>query len=397
MESSRLKKFAEYTSIPIISVIVLLLFTMFSSDIEPFIKEVVIFLICFVFLLLLLFIFSEDLNNGRWKRKLRKFFRRRPLIAIIKEENCNKIKSRFEPEDWGQFLGTNFNCDYITTLNLSDINDKYDAIINPYGECYPEKDILEKISFKMIKKYVKKGGIFVNISGCPFWFNCNKLSLGNPSTAKEVYGISGDTVPTNKIANIPINQQGTQIQTPVYKTILNNPIYNPNPVQSLVDTLSFEELGILTTTGGIVLRKVYQSDRENDHDIEFFGDLSNVGGTDYIFEFRAVRKPVQSCVPILRSEHVIKYNPDQSELMEIYPLVSVPCGNGYFVITGMHMDIKSRDLVTFIDEEDNENKGHILEDEAVEIINAQAEKVCQALINLLNNRDRIRAYVAERQ
>jgi hypothetical protein len=123
----------------------------------------------------------------------------------------------------------------------------------------------------------------------------------------------------------------------------------------------------------------------------------NVGGTDLVFEFRAIRKPVQSCVPILRSNLILRYDDNRHESLEIYPLAIVPFGEGHFIFTGMHMDIKSRDLITFIGEDDNEIEGHILEDEVDEIINAQAQKVCQALKNLLKNRDRIKEYVTERQ
>lgn len=396
IKSSTLRKLAEYTSIPIISIVVLLLFNIISPIVEPYLLIIIVLLLTLTYWLALFYYLSDDLSHQRWVRKFRKFFQRKPLIAIIKEEGCKKVKSRFEPEEWERFLGDDYKYEYATTLDLSEISDKFDAIINPYGECYPEKDILEKASFKKIKEYVKKGGIFVSVAGCPFWFNWNKLSLGSPSTAKEVYGISGNTVPTGQILNITLNQQGAQIQAPLYKTVLNNPIYNLKPVQSLVDTLSFNELGIVTTTGNIVLRQVYQSNEEND-DANFFGDLADVGGTDYIFEFRAIRTPVQSCIPMLRSQMGFLNEFNNREFLEIYPLASIPCGEGHFIFTGMHMDVKSRDLVTFIDEEDNEIQGHILEDEADEIMNAQAQKVCQALKNLLSNRDRIRAFVSERQ
>ena len=44
-----------------------------------------------------------------------------------------------------------------------------------------------------IKEYVKNGGIFVSVSGCPFWYAWNKISLGTPSTAGEVYNFAGNT------------------------------------------------------------------------------------------------------------------------------------------------------------------------------------------------------------
>lgn len=397
MESSKLRKIVEYTSIPVISVIILLLFSIFSSALEPFTILITLILIDFILFLAILHFYSNDLSHGRWKRKLRKLFRRKLFIAIIREEDCKKVKSRFEPEDWERFLGDDYNYEYITTFNLSDISDKFDAIINPYGECYPEKDILEKISFKRIKEYVKTGGIFVSVAGCPFWFNWNKLSLGNPSTAKEVYSYAGVIKAKGDV------DEGGDMD--IEGKLGLQHVYSPKPIQSLTETLTFDELGVLTTTGQIILRQVRQSNEPNDKDVDFFGDLVNIGETNLVFEFRAIRNPVQSCIPILRSEMVIINEFQQKEYLEIYPLSSVLCGEGHFIFTGMHMDVNCKTPIIIFDENDDtiideDNKVipvYLLDEDAHEIINAQAQKVCQALRNLLDNRDRIKAYVTEKQ
>ena len=373
MESSILKRLIDYISIPIISVIILLLFTIYSSVISPFTMVIFFFLIDFTLFLALVHLFSDDLSHERWKRKFRKLFKRKPLIGIIQEEDCLRIKSRFTPEDWGRFLGNEFKYEYITSLNIKEISDKFVVIINPYGECYPEKDILDKISFKRIKEYVKNGGIFVSISGCPFWFAWNKLSIGAPSTAKEVYSYSGG-IDNNGI----IRLQHT---------------YSLTPSQSLTETITNYELGVLTTTGNIVLRQVSQSNRPTDNDTNFFGDLVNIGGIDLVFEFRAVRKPVQSCVPILRSnmEEIDDAN------IEIYPLASILYGQGHFIFTGMHMDIDIDTLLLIQDEEHQEFiLGYIPDEQFImNIINAQAQKVCVGLKNLIENEDEIKRYIKE--
>lgn len=384
MKSSTLKKIVEYISLPIISIIILLLFTIFLKDVEPFVKDIIFFLFYLILFLILVFVFSEDLVHGRWKRYLRKKFRRNPIVAIIRENGCPKIKSRFEPESWQNFLGEDFKYEYITTLNPNKISDKFVVILNPYGECYPEINILEKTSFKRIKDYVKSGGIFVSISGVPFWFAWNRLSIGAPSTAKEVYSYAGDLE--------GMGVHSSWLGTRFYGKMKLENVYSPSPLQSLTDTLTYEELGVLTTTGGVVLRQVHQLNRRNVNDINFFGDLANIGDIDYIFEFRAIRKPVQSCIPILRSNMQVHDND-----LEIYPLACVPYGNGYFIFTGMHMDIRNDTKIIVIDENENGIECYLPHTDCDLIIEAQAQKLCQALKNLIENEDQIRRFLLERR
>lgn len=339
-------------------------------------------LVDFTLFLGLLFFYSNELCHGRWLRKLRKLLKK-PLIGIIREDECHFRATNFTPEDWKNFMGENYKYKFITTLNIREISDEYVAIINPYGECYPEKDILEKLSFRRIKEYVKNGGIFLSTAGCAFWFAWNRLSLGAPSTAKEVYSYAG-----------VMNAQGS-LNTEGNINLKGNlglqHVYSPIPAQSLTETLTFKELGMLTTTGEVTLTKVYQKD--DDEDIEFFGDLVNVGEIDFIFEFRAIRKPVQSCVPMLRAKI-----PTDIQPLEVYPLASVPCGEGHFIFTGMAMNVTPDKPIIIVDDESEPIFGCITDEEAIsEISQAQAQKVCEGLNNLIQNEKVITKYLKQRR
>lgn len=48
--------------------------------------------------------------------------------------------------------------------------DQYVAVLNPYGGVYPETDIMKSESLNKIFEYVSEGGIFINISDIPgYW------------------------------------------------------------------------------------------------------------------------------------------------------------------------------------------------------------------------------------
>lgn len=62
-----------------------------------------------------------------------------------------------------------FNTIDITKENLS----KFEIIINPYGGSYPEEDPINLSSLNKILNYIDNGGIFVNISDVPFFWQVN--------------------------------------------------------------------------------------------------------------------------------------------------------------------------------------------------------------------------------
>jgi len=88
-------------------------------------------------------------------------------------------------------------------------------------------------------------------------------------------------------------------------------------------TLFWKEFNALTTSDGPCSLEVYQ----NDEDMRVAGDLVNVGESNKVQEFRALRKETKNCIPMLRASC--------AEFGEIYPIAAVRCDWGYLVIGGM--------------------------------------------------------------
>ncbi len=299
-------------------------------------------------ILVLMYIKDKFFFEFFWKINHKKRLRK-SVIGIFKEDIKKPTKSKYTYEYWKKLVEDKYETKDISGLVPEQINDDFVAIINPYGECYPEKDMGERTTFKQIKKYVKEGGIFVNVCGAPFWYAWNK-DIGQISTAGEVYGQRGKIIPiTVNIKNVPYAGQILNIPITHYDVNLQEPTYSPDPVQSLVDTLAFHELRLLTTGGPPRLVKLTQKKKE----IDRFGYIPRLGLDRYIFEFRATRKPSQNFKPIARAQIFNRKNPKKP--ISVFPLAYVPYGKGKFLFTGMHMDLKcSDDEVVILTDDDEE-------------------------------------------
>ena len=58
------------------------------------------------------------------------------------------------------------------------------------------------------------------------------------------------------------------------------------------------------------------------------GDLINLGGTDLVHEFRALRREARNVIPLLRTS--------RPDFNEVYPIAALPHEMGYLIIGGMH-------------------------------------------------------------
>src|SRR5436309_317737 len=88
---------------------------------------------------------------------------------------CDRNKTRYGPDDWVAWLearGFDVVRMSVTELDAS-VQDSLDAILNPFGECYPEKDASEEQTLNKIVAYVELGGIFVCTGGWPFFYACS--------------------------------------------------------------------------------------------------------------------------------------------------------------------------------------------------------------------------------
>ena len=92
--------------------------------------------------------------------------------GFAEESSCSKAKSAWTAHsisEWEKVLAEqNIK---VTKIPISNLDRKYELVINPFGEDYPEEDnnIDPPASFKKILDYIARGGFFVCAGGLPFW------------------------------------------------------------------------------------------------------------------------------------------------------------------------------------------------------------------------------------
>lgn len=178
----------------------------------------------------------------------------------------------------------------------SGISSKYAAIVNPFGEIYLEKDRRNFLTYEKIKQFVADGGIFCCTGGFPFYYHWDSVT-----------GLPVDTTPKTRITT------SMRIQD----------------IRLFFDSLVTKDFGAMITNDPPTPTNVtaYQEMRP---DIEFFGELCNVGGTDRVSEFRSLSEGTRGLIAGLR----VKRNEEVK-----FPLAAISYGNGYLIIAGM--DVKT--------------------------------------------------------
>jgi len=261
-----------------------------------------------------------------------------PIIGILQQKGVRYHFSRITYDEWETAFQ---NMGYkVEPVNIGQISNRYSAIINPYGETYPEEELIELITFNKIKKYIINGGLFLNVAGIPFFYGFDYLHDLNPTLSKE-----------QKTFLFRPHQTPTGVES-----ILVEQSVFPTTGFSLVETIMYEHFKILTTWEKEQVRICTQ----NDVCRRFIGDIVNIGGTNQIFEFRAVRKQSRKWIPFLMTN---------SDIGEIYPIAGVPYGRGCLVVCGFHLDISQTSSLW------NQH-----------IHNGCFQKIVTALHNLIQNR-----------
>jgi hypothetical protein len=179
----------------------------------------------------------------------------------------------------------------VEQIHWLEISSKYAIIVNPFGEIYVEGDKRNLVTYEKIKEFVAEGGIFCCTGGFPFYY------YWNPIIERPI-----DTTPRTRTT------QGDLIEDNRYFT----------------DSLVTQDFGAIITNDPRepTLIRTYQ-ERE---DIEFFGNLSGVGGTDIVWEFRSLSKETRGLIPGLRVKH-------ENEVK--FPLAAITYGKGYLIVAGM--------------------------------------------------------------
>ena len=268
--------------------------------------------------ILLIYGFRNLLRRYMWVRKYC-LISKGSKIGILKEEGCKSNATDLSPAYWYkkiQDLGK-YRVDYVT---FSNIKKEYIALINPYGEVYPEEDYTNLITFNKIRNYVKNGGIFVSPAGVSFWHAWNSKRKRTTPTASEIYSYK------EKLHTLATIQQQY-----IPAEYILEPIFQWGNF-SLIDTLTNKAFKLLTTTGDVKKRKVYQVQEDEN----FCGKIASIERNTEILEFRAAREPLPTSYPMLRAD-VVDVN---GKKRIIYPMIAIPDGKGIFIFSGMTFDYK---------------------------------------------------------
>ena len=206
-------------------------------------------------------------------------------------------------------------------ISVSEVNNGFALVINPFGEAYPERDLEKRFAFNLLKEYVADGGIIVNTGGFPFFYAWDVLK-GEEHPVVDVRTLVPETI---QIAD------GT-VFVPRFRFLLN-----------FAGSLFWREFEALTTAetqvvSGANLLEVSQT-RE---DKAIAGDLIEVGGSNRVNEFRALRK-TENAVPMLRST--------RPDFGEVYPIGAIRHGWGYLIAAGMHTktDVEFEKIAVAVD------------------------------------------------
>lgn len=235
-------------------------------------------------------------------RLMKKFFNRPVikypfLIGILsgyiegseREISPQLLSTKYSVEDWLAKIALKDKID-VEKIHIVQINKKYDAIINPFGEVYPEENYDEKRTYNKIKNYIYEGGTFINAGGYPFFYCWDSLR-GNREIALNIQRV---------------------VQTPEGLAIGH----------LFSDTLVFKDFRALLSGLPATELEVFQTPE----DITKIGDLVDVGGSNKVIQFRAVRPETPNSIPLLRGKDNI-----------LYPIAAIPYGKGHLIIGGMHI------------------------------------------------------------
>lgn len=135
------------------------------SILDPWLSGVIIITIVFFFPKLNIY-----MRPAGWIRRW--LFRSRfknPRVGILdgyvrsqtNETRCETGFTSFSPQDWRDHFEHRLDGNRRYRVDLipaKDIGTRFSLIINPFGELYPEGDLIELTTFMAIKRFIYRGG-----------------------------------------------------------------------------------------------------------------------------------------------------------------------------------------------------------------------------------------------
>ena len=277
---------------------------------------VLAFLLVLFVLFLILTINSNWIGEKFWIRKMQKKFQK-PLVGILKEEECENMDrghaaTSFLADDWNIALQRlHINTEII---NIDQLTDKYAVVINPYGEVYPEREPISMTSFGKIKDYIGSGGIFVCAGGLAFYYCWDSRMHHSVILAKmlQSYFQIGNSSGQNVL--VP------RFSYPPEYSLIDNPLHDHFGVYVIGDFQAPSD-----APNGL---PIFQTTQSNE-DIQYVGDLAQVGGSNQVQIYRSVLPITRCYIPFLRA--------NIPNIGEVYPIAGVPYERGLLVLCGMNL------------------------------------------------------------
>jgi hypothetical protein len=306
---------------------------------------VVVLFIAFI-TVFILYLRSDWVGEKIWTSHMRRKATS-PIIGILHEAQCENQQdghpyTAFLSADWNVAIRRlNLNTDIISIDQLSD---KYSVIINPYGEVYPETDPISMSSFQRIKEYIRRGGIFVCAGGVPFFYCWDSRTHHRITLAKIL----------QTYVQIGQNNLGQNVLAPTF--------FYPPPY-SLMENPVSEHFGV-NVIGDIQpppnaptgWQPIFQTNQANE-DIQYVGNLAQIGGTNQVVIFRSILPITRCCIPFLRA--------NIPNFTEVYPIAGIPYERGLLIVCGMNL-----------------NSGASIGN--LNVDRAEFEKICHVISNLLD-------------
>ena len=138
------------------------------------------------------YIHSRRIRN-RWKSPLKvAILRENTKVPYEKETKDFYVWTHTSPEEWTEILGKiakekGIEIDTCTYVDIDQNFDDCNAILNPYGGDYPEKDLGSLATLRKISQYVKEGGVFVNVADVPSYWAHNSIIGRKVDITQAVY------------------------------------------------------------------------------------------------------------------------------------------------------------------------------------------------------------------
>lgn len=107
-------------------------------------------------------------------------------IESDRDHPCEKIAINISPSSWKRALSSGVGRNKITFIRVTEINNSYRVIINPFGDNFPEEDTDLHVSFSRIQRFIADGGIFVVTGGAFFWHQNTRQSPNRKLPIKQV-------------------------------------------------------------------------------------------------------------------------------------------------------------------------------------------------------------------